>query len=131
VPYTRAGDHGLLWVGLGVVAGDPLGVAATVWGTLGANYAVKLAVGRRRPLGGPPPLVRAPDTPSFPSSHAAMSVAAAFALSRAVPPLTPVWAAMAGAMALTRVYVRVHHPADVAAGAALGAVAGTIAVAVR
>ena len=126
VAYTTAGNYGLVWVGLGVVCGRPVRVAATVWGTLGVNYAVKLAVARDRP---PPAgaLIRLPASSAFPSSHAAMSVAAAFALTRARPDLAPVWAAAAAAMAASRVYVRAHRPGDVAAGAALGALAAAAA----
>ncbi|HSD02118.1 MAG TPA: hypothetical protein VLB81_07120, partial [Gaiellales bacterium] len=49
VAYTTAGNYGIGWVVVGVLAGAPTRVAATVWGTLGVNYAVKLAVGRERP----------------------------------------------------------------------------------
>ena len=97
-------------------------MATTVWCTLGANYAVKQAVDRRRPEADP--LIALPSSSSFPSSHAAMSAAAAVALSRARPGLTPVWLAMAAAMCASRVYVGAHHTGDVVAGAALGAAVG-------
>jgi undecaprenyl-diphosphatase len=102
-----------------------------VWGTLGANYAVKLLVGRERPTPAESePLVRLPSSSSFPSSHAAMSTAAALVLTEARPALAPVWVAMAAAMAASRVYVGAHHTSDVAAGVALGAVTGTVVVSV-
>jgi decaprenylphosphoryl-5-phosphoribose phosphatase len=130
-PYTRSGNHGLLWVGIGAAAGRPVRVAATVWGTLAANYAVKLAVRRERPLEpGVVTLVPAPSSSSFPSSHAAMSTAAAVVLCAARPRLAPLWVAMAAAMAWSRVYAGVHHRSDVAAGVALGAVTGAVAVVV-
>jgi membrane-associated phospholipid phosphatase len=44
-------------------------------GTLGLNYAVKLAVGRERPAADDA-MIALPSSSSFPSSHAAMSVAA-------------------------------------------------------
>ena len=129
MPYTTAGNYGVLWVAVGVAAGRPLKTAATVWGTLGANYAVKLLVGRERPTPtDAEPLVPLPSSSSFPSSHAAMSTAAAIVLIEARPSLAPVWVAMAAAMAASRVYVGAHHTSDVAAGVALGAVTGTIAV---
>jgi undecaprenyl-diphosphatase len=131
VPYTTAGNYGLLWVAIGVAAGRPVKTAATVWGTLGANYAVKLAVGRERPpAADAEPLIPLPSSSSFPSSHAAMSTAAAFVLTEARPALAPVWVAMAAAMAASRVYVGAHHPSDVVAGVAVGAVTGTVAVSV-
>ena len=49
VAYTTAGNYGIGWVVVGALSGRPVRVAATVWGTLGVNYAVKLAVGRERP----------------------------------------------------------------------------------
>jgi undecaprenyl-diphosphatase len=102
-------------------------VAATVWGTLGVNYALKRTVGRERP---PDPaadaLVPAPSSSSFPSSHAAMSAAAA-ALCKVRPGAAPLWVAMAAAMAWSRAYAGVHHVSDVVAGAAVGAVTGAAA----
>ncbi len=127
-PYTRAGDHGLLWVAIGLGSGRPVRVAATVWGTLAVNYAVKSVVRRERPLDPESvPLVRAPASSSFPSSHAAMSTAAAIVLAAARPRLAPLFAGMAAAMAWSRVYAGVHHSGDVVAGVALGAVTGTVA----
>jgi undecaprenyl-diphosphatase len=130
-PYTQAGNYGLVWVGIGVCARRPVRVAATVWGTLAVNYAVKRVVRRDRPLdAGAATLVPAPASSSFPSSHAAMSAAAAIVLSAARPRLAPVFVAMAAAMAWSRVYAGVHHGSDVAAGVALGAVTGTVAAVV-
>ena len=127
-PYTRAGDYGLLWVAVGLGCGRPVRLAATVWGTLGVNYAVKQVVGRERPPGpAADALVPAPSSSSFPSSHAAMSTAAAIALCTVRPRLAPLWVSMAAAMALSRAYAGVHHMSDVVAGAAVGAVTGTAA----
>ena len=130
-PYTQAGNHGLRWVGIGVLAGRPVKTAATVWGTLAVNYAVKLAVRRERPAAtAAGTLVPAPASHSFPSSHAAMSTAAAVVLCRERPRLAPLWIAMAAAMAWSRVYAGVHHAEDVAAGVAVGALTGSVAAAV-
>jgi undecaprenyl-diphosphatase len=131
VPYTTAGNYGIFWVGLGAAAGLPVQMGATVWGTLAANYTVKLMVRRERPAPvDAEPLIRLPSSSSFPSSHAAMSTAAALVLVQAHPSLTVLWIALAAAMAASRVYVGAHHAADVWAGIALGAVTGLIAVAV-
>ncbi|HET7170374.1 MAG TPA: phosphatase PAP2 family protein [Gaiellales bacterium] len=129
VAYTTAGNYGIGWVVAGALAGAPARVAATVWGTLGVNYAVKLAVGRERPAAADA-LIGLPSSSSFPSSHAAMSVAAAFALTRARPELAAIWWTAAAAMAASRVYVGAHRAGDVVAGAALGAVTGAAAGAV-
>jgi membrane-associated phospholipid phosphatase len=129
VAYTTTGNYGIGWVAVGALAGAPRRVAAAVWGTLGVNFAVKLAVGRERPAARDA-LIALPSSSSFPSSHAAMSVAAAFALTRARPDLATLWWTAAAAMAASRVYVGAHRPGDVAAGAALGAVTGAAAGAV-
>lgn len=126
VPYTTAGNYGWGWVLVGALAGAPVRVAATVWGTLGANYAVKRAVRRERPAAADA-LIELPSSPSFPSSHAAMSVAAAIALSDVRPGLAPAWWAAAGLMCASRLYVRAHHTSDVVVGAALGAACGLAA----
>jgi membrane-associated phospholipid phosphatase len=133
IVYSALGNRGLLWIAGGVVVGlateryqaIPL-IAALVWITLGLNFGVKSIVRRERPLGraGREPLIRAPKTPSFPSSHAAMAGAGAVALSAYAPVATPLFATLALLMAASRVYLAVHHVSDVVAGLAVGACAG-------
>ena len=116
---------------LGLGSGRPVRVAATVWGTLAVNFAVKSTVRRERPLDpGVATLVPAPASSSFPSSHAAMSTAAAIALSAARPRLAPLWGALAAAMAWSWDFAGVHQLDDAVAGVALGAVTGTVATAI-
>jgi undecaprenyl-diphosphatase len=133
IEYSALGNRGFLWVVAGAVVGIatqrwwaiPL-VAGVVWVTLGLNYALKRGVRRQRPLErrGRPPLIVAPATPSFPSSHAAMAAAGAVALSVYAPALWPLFATLAVLMAASRVYLAVHHVSDVVAGLAVGASAG-------
>jgi membrane-associated phospholipid phosphatase len=131
--YSALGNNGLLWVGGGVVVAVtsrewwaiPL-VAAVVWLTLALNYALKRVVRRERPreLHGRAPLIVPPASPSFPSSHAAMAAAGAFALSVYAPDAWPLFATLALLMAASRVYLAVHHVSDVLAGLAVGACTG-------
>jgi undecaprenyl-diphosphatase len=136
IAYTTLGEFGGVWAA-GALAGALrdrdrrgrwLAVAALVPATLGANYLVKMVVRRPRPqLRGLPPLAHAPATFSFPSAHAATSLAAATAAGALVPGARKPLLAAAAAMALTRPYLGLHYPSDVLAGAALGAALGTAA----
>ena len=127
IALARSGEQGALWIALAGTAAlldAPrrrlhLRAAAVVAGTLGLNYAVKLAVRRRRPqLEDLPPLTSPLSGLSYPSAHAATSFAAARALSPALPRV-PLYAG-AAAMALTRPYLGAHYPSDIVAGAAFG-----------
>ena len=114
--YARAGENGMLWFAIALVARDRRALRVVLAALL-ANTAVKQVVRRPRPtLADLPPLAATVSGLSYPSAHAATSFAAAGALSL---PALPLYAA-AGAMALTRPYLGVHYPSDVAAGAALG-----------
>jgi undecaprenyl-diphosphatase len=62
-----------------------------------------------------------PDTPSFPSGHAATAAAGALAFARIWPAAAiPAWT-LAGVIAISRVALGVHFPADILAGFLLGA----------
>jgi membrane-associated phospholipid phosphatase len=114
--YAQAGENGMLWFAIAIVARDRRAVRVVLAALL-ANTAVKHVVRRPRPaLADLPPLAATVSGLSYPSAHAATSFAAAGALSL---PALPLYAA-AGAMALTRPYLGVHYPSDVLAGALLG-----------
>ena len=91
------------------------------------NYAIKLTIGRERPvIDDHPPLARAPSKLSFPSAHSTSSVAAAVVIGRVSPSARPVVYALAGAICIGRPYLGMHYPSDVMAGAALGSLLGRI-----
>jgi undecaprenyl-diphosphatase len=123
--FSALGEHGAIWFGIAAAARQPA-AARTVAIAYGANQLIKVIVGRKRPRRADrPPLVETRSDLSYPSAHAATSVAGARALSEALPP-APLWA-LAGALALSRLYLGVHYPSDIAAGAALGAAVAELA----
>jgi undecaprenyl-diphosphatase len=134
--YSKLGEHAAIWIALGLAGalGDRrpgrrrlwLRGGATVVGAYGLNFAVKLAVRRRRPeLRDLPPLTPTVSRLSFPSAHATTSFAGA-AVYRGLGPTGWLYAA-AIAFGLTRPYLGVHYPSDVLAGAALGTAVGEMA----
>lgn len=127
--YSRTGEHGACWLALaatGAVLDRRPGARARwlrgariVLGAYGVNFAVKLAVRRRRPeLEDLPPLTPTVSGLSFPSAHCTMSFAATRAF-RGLAPGTYLYGA-ALLFAWSRPYLGVHYPSDVLAGAALG-----------
>jgi membrane-associated phospholipid phosphatase len=114
--FSALGEHGAIWFVLAAAA-RRRDAARTVAIAYGSNQLVKVIVRRRRP----PREGRLTSTHSdlsYPSAHAATSVAGARRLAETLP-AAPLWA-LAAALAGSRLYLRVHHPTDTLAGAALG-----------
>ena len=102
--------------------------AARVVLALAMSYAVtdgivKPLVARARPFE-PPSVTRVidsrPDTYSFPSGHAAASVAGAMTLSQVWPRGRAVLWVLALLVSFSRIYVGVHYPFDSVVGLAIG-----------
>ena len=140
VALSAAGQASLLWIGLAPLlalwARKPLlfttlVTAATVWTADLLTSLLKLAVDRERPyeiIPAADPLLRWDVAGSFPSGHAATSVAGAVILTYLIG-RGGVWLGLlAAAVAFSRVYVGVHYPGDVLAGAVLGAAVGLAAI---
>ncbi|HET8976752.1 MAG TPA: phosphatase PAP2 family protein [Solirubrobacteraceae bacterium] len=134
--YSRLGEHAACWLALGIggaiVDADrrPRWVrgAGVVAGAYALNFAVKVAVRRRRPeLEGLPPLSPVVSRLSFPSAHATTSFAAA-RIYRGLAPAALLYPA-AAAFAVSRPYLGVHYPSDVVAGAVLGTALAAIVAA--
>jgi decaprenylphosphoryl-5-phosphoribose phosphatase len=129
--YSRLGEHGAVWLALGLagaaVDGERRGRWLRATACVGLAYlistSIKLAIGRRRPVVEDlPHLMATPTGLSFPSSHSTSSFAAVQAFGDLLPRL-PLLGVAAG-MAFSRLYLGVHYPSDVAAGAALGTALG-------
>ena len=89
------------------------------------EFALKPLVDRARPFTVDPSIVvidARPQSPSFPSGHAAMAITGAIAGSRLLPGSAWVWWPLAVIVSISRVYIGVHWPSDVIAGAIIGAI---------
>jgi len=129
------GEYAAVWFAIGAAAALADPARRRGWALAGAvgpvavnlNYAVKVAIGRERPLiEGHPALARAPSKLSFPSAHATSSFAGATALGRVEPRARAPLYALAAGICLSRPYLGMHYPSDVLAGAAFGTLIGAL-----
>ena len=133
------GSFGLVWLVLALAISGFSWSRPWLWTRVGVavllaesvSGALKEWIERDRPPladPDPEPIVRLPDTYSFPSGHATVSFACATVLALAVPRLRYPLYALAALISWSRVYVGVHYPLDVVAGAAIGV---ALAIALR
>lgn len=119
------GCYGLIDRESGILE-DAIYVGTSVVEATLLTYALKYGVDRRRPFESYPGRIVPrdfPDSPSFPSGHAAMAFSLATSLSIKYPKwyvITPsaLWAC---SVCFARMNQGVHYPSDVLAGAAIGA----------
>ena len=138
--YTHLGDHGIIWIVLGLLLLVPkktrkagvLVLASLLGSLLVNNICLKNLVARTRPyevLDELKLLIEAQWDYSFPSGHTGSSFAAAMAMYLTLPKKYGILALVgATLMGLSRLYVGVHYPTDVLAGMLTGIL---IAVAVN
>lgn len=135
---TTLGNHGLIWIVIGVILLFPkktrragiLSLLALLSAHLLCNYFLKDYVARVRPFDVIPGLVCLIERPtdwSFPSGHTMTAFASAIVILRSCkkPIGVPVMI-LACLMAFSRLYVGVHYPTDVFFGAVLGILIGLI-----
>ena len=138
VGFSIVGYAGAVWIVLAaalaarkrtrVVRAAAL-TAAGVWTSDLLSLGIKALVERPRPLDALPgvnTLLGGTVGTSFPSGHAATSVAGAAIVMLLARRALPALAVIALAIAYSRVYVGAHYPLDVLGGAALG---GAVALA--
>ena len=124
------GAGGFIWIIFGTIAGIfPRNTKAMwrLWLALGLSFilvddVLKPMFDRARPFDVLEiQLIDArPNTPSFPSGHAAMAAAGALAGTRIIPVAGWVLWPLAALVIISRVYLGTHWPSDVVAGAVIG-----------
>lgn len=133
---TWAGRAGLIFALMAILRGalnKKLAMAAwqvvlaALLATLVSNSVLKPMVDRPRPFLANPALEvvgTPPASESFPSGHAAGSVAGALVLASTWPQARVALWILAGAVAASRVYLGVHYPTDVLGGVVVGWLVG-------
>lgn len=130
---TTLGDHGILWIALGIALlifkkTRPIGFTVLIslfFNLIITNLTLKDLIARERPFVTNTlirPLVDGVKyNTSFPSGHTAGSFSAMFALYRWVPKKIGIpGLVLASLIAISRLYVGVHYPTDLIGGVIIG-----------
>lgn len=135
---SLSANYGVLWYAIALLPlllGDPrpwarlLYVAVPVTLAESAGYGVKRLVGRLRPPVADPTQARQiplPISPSFPSSHASMSMVGVLSVGALYPAAIPVLIGLAAVLCFSRIYLGVHYAGDVLGGLVFGLLVGAL-----
>jgi membrane-associated phospholipid phosphatase len=131
-------NYGILWYAVALLPwafAEPrplaraLYVAVPVTAVEATGYLIKRLVARPRPpIADPaqPRQIPLPASKSFPSSHASMSVVAAFTVGALYPAAVPALVALTVVLCFSRAYLGVHYLGDVVGGVLYGLVFGAL-----
>lgn len=138
IRFTHLGDHGIIWIVIGVILLFPrktrraaiTALIALICAHLLCNMVLKDYVARIRPydvIAGLNCIIGRENSWSFPSGHAMTAFAFAVAIYKSRPKRLgiPIMI-IAVAISVSRLYVGVHYPSDVIFGAVLGALIGLL-----
>ncbi len=135
---SRSANYGILWYAIALLPlllGEPrplvkaLSVAVPVTLVELTGFGIKHLVARPRPPladPGQPQQIPLPNSKSFPSSHASMSMVGVLTLGGLFPQAMPALVALAVVLCCSRVYLGVHYLGDVLGGAAYGLLFGAL-----
>lgn len=136
---TKLGDVGFIWIAISIIlictkkyrkVGITSLLAISI-GTILTEEIIKHLVERVRPIIAYTivnPLVKPPNSFSFPSGHTASSIAVAYVLSTYLKRYKFYFISLAVLIGFSRIYLYVHYFSDVLGGAVVGLISGILAV---
>lgn len=137
-PLTHLGDHGIIWILLGLLLlaskryrmVGVLTLSALALCGITGNIILKNLIARPRPFVDfdIAILIPPPNEFSFPSGHAFSSFSAAGVIAYQIRPWAWPVLIFATLISFSRLYVGVHYPTDVAAGMILGLIVAKLVI---
>jgi undecaprenyl-diphosphatase len=136
---TFLGEAGLIWILISIILiytkkYRKIGytcVLALIFSLIFNDLTIKELVQRPRPITLYPienPLVKIPNSFSFPSGHTSSSFAAAWVIYRTIDKYKLGYLILAGLMAFSRMYLYVHYLSDIVGGMMVGIICATLAM---